>query len=117
MRLVEGHLGVGGLVQVYYNNTWGWVGADQWDKKDGDVVCRMMDINGSLPLISNFSISRHDYQGKQNQTMWINNVQCSGRESSLNSCVNDGWGPRHNAYKPKAGVVCSHQNGKALIVS
>ncbi|XP_078380297.1 scavenger receptor cysteine-rich domain-containing protein DMBT1-like [Oculina patagonica] len=110
VRLVEGHLGVEGLVQVYYNNTWGWVGADQWDKKDGDVVCRMMDINGSLPLISNFSISRHDYQGKQNQTMWINNVQCSGRESSINSCVNDGWGPRHNAYKPKAGVVCSHQN-------
>lgn len=114
MRLVEGQSGVEGLVQVYYNNTWGWVGADQWDKEDRDVVCRMMDINGSLPLISNSNISRHDYEGKQNQTMWMNNVQCTGHESSLLSCVNDGWGRHDNVSKPIAAVVCSHQKGKAI---
>jgi len=37
-----------GLVQVNYNKTWGWVFADQWDKQDGDVACRMMGFDGSL---------------------------------------------------------------------
>ena len=48
-RLVEGRQSPReGLVQVYYNKTWSWVCADQWDKKDADVACRMMDFNGSL---------------------------------------------------------------------
>ena len=47
-RFVGGRSPREGLVQVYYNKTWNWVCADQWDKQDADVACRMMDFDGSL---------------------------------------------------------------------
>ena len=114
MRLVGNQLGVEGLVQVYYKSTWGWVGTDHWDKLDGDVVCREMGFSKSLSLIKDASIGTYDYDGKQSQTTWMNNLQCIGNESSLLSCVNDGWRPHQNFHKRMAGVVCSHQKGKAL---
>ena len=99
-RLVEGRQSPReGLVQVYYNKTWGWVCADQWDKKDADVACRMMDFNGSL---SAFYDSEKIMQ--TNPAVWLNNMQCTGNESSLFFCKHGGLGS-HNC-KAKAGVTC-----------
>lgn len=104
VRLVEGQTGMEGLVQVYYNNTWGWVGADRWDKQDGDVVCRMLGISGSTSLLH--------ASNSGNYTILMNNVQCTGQESSLFSCVYDVWGSHLGANSHKAGVVCKGQGGK-----
>lgn len=99
-RLVEGRQSPReGLVQVYYNKTWHWVCADQWDKKDADVACRMMDFNGSL---SAFYDSEKTMQTKP--AVWLNNMQCTGNESSLFFCKHGGLGS-HDC-KAKAGVIC-----------
>ncbi|CAH3104910.1 unnamed protein product, partial [Porites lobata] len=99
-RLVDGRQSPReGLVQVYYNKTWGWVCADQWDKKDADVACRMMDFNGSL---SAFYDSEKIMQ--TNPAVWLNNMQCTGNESSLFFCKHGGLGS-HDC-KAKAGVIC-----------
>ena len=50
VRLQERKSHRAGLVEVYHNKTWGWVCADQWDKLDADVVCRMMEFDGSLSV-------------------------------------------------------------------
>ncbi|KAJ7389490.1 hypothetical protein OS493_031462 [Desmophyllum pertusum] len=101
VRLVEGQTGMEGLVQVYYNNTWGWVGADRWDKQDGDVVCRMLGIGGSTSLLH--------ASNSGNYAILMNNVQCTGQESSLFSCLHDVWGSHLGANNHKAGVVCKGQ--------
>ena len=96
-RLVEERSPREGLVQVYHNNTWGWVCADQWDKHDADVACRMMYFDGSLSAFSNKF-------GPTKPVVWINKMQCTGNESSLFSCEHGALGT-HDC-KDKAGVVC-----------
>ena len=88
-----------GLVQVCHNNTWGWVCADQWDKKDADVACRMMDFNGSLSAFYDSEKVMHT-----KPAVWLNDMQCTGNESSLFLCKHGGLGS-HDC-KAKAGVIC-----------
>ena len=98
-RLVEGKSLREGLVQVYHNNTWGWVCADQWDKHDADVACRMLGFHGSL---SAFYDREKIIEAKP--TAWLNSMQCTGNESSLFLCEHGGLGTRD--CRVKAGVVC-----------
>ncbi|XP_078379682.1 scavenger receptor cysteine-rich domain-containing protein DMBT1-like isoform X2 [Oculina patagonica] len=100
VRLVGGATPGEGLVQVYHNNTWGWVCDDQWDKQNADVVCREIGYTGGSAVQSNGS------SGQENDTVWLNNVRCVGNESDLASCVNDGWRQHSCRKASKAGVKC-----------
>ena len=68
--MVEGQSNQEGLLQVYYNNTWGWVCANQWDKDDADVACRMMDFSG---MVNTFHIKNKEPKPLHGST--ICNVQ------------------------------------------
>ena len=100
-RLSGGESQRDGLVHVYYNKTWGWVCGDQWDKRDADVACRMMDFDGSL---SAYFETENDTETEL--PVWLNNVQCAGNESSLFACVHGGFGYHGCKGKRKAGVRC-----------
>ena len=74
--------------------------ADQWDKNDADVACRMMEFDGSLSFFTN-----KEKSNKAKLRVWLNNMQCNGNESSLYSCVHDDYRVDDCARKGKAGVV------------
>ena len=95
-----------GLVEVYYNNTWGRICNQHWDKKDADVVCRELG----------FKYVKRIYNGPANKggTMWINNLQCHGNEISLVSCVNDGWKNHTCTDGRQVGLVCNVPEGMPL---
>ncbi len=107
-RLVEGPSVIEGAVQVYFNNTWGWVCDDQWDKRDADVVCRMIGLLGASSIPDKSSTIN------QGDLIWMNNVQCTGNESSLSSCVR-GWKNHSCIGGYKAGAACRAPGGELRI--
>ena len=100
-RLVEEKSAREGLVQVYHNNTWGWVCADQWDKHDADVACRMMDFDGALT-----AFLYREKRRKRKRRVWLKNLRCNGNEGSLFECSHEGLGSHNCEGGRRAGVLC-----------
>ena len=106
-RLVGGGSPNEGLIQVNYNKTWGWVCADQWDKQDADVACRMMGFAGSLSAFEEKEESK-----ETKYSAWLNDMQCTGNERSLFSCVHGRLKPRKCEKRLRAGATCRPKGTK-----
>lgn len=96
-----------GIVQVYYNNTWGWVCANQWDKENADVLCRMMGWKQSKRVVQ--LDSKSDQVG---EPTWMSNFHCVGDENTIFSCPNDGWRKQNCADKRKVNITCDRSRGE-----
>ena len=108
-RLVEGKSARQGLVQVYHNNTWGWVCADQWHKHDADVACRMTDFDGALSAF----LYREKRRTRKSR-VWLKNLRCTGNESSLFECSHEGLGSHNCEGERRAGVLCRSKGLKGI---
>ncbi|XP_048342000.1 macrophage receptor MARCO [Sphaerodactylus townsendi] len=93
---------VGGLhrgrVEILHAGLWGTICDDSWDKSDGLVVCRMLGYSG---VVSTFSAAAGT--GK----IWLDEVNCSGTESSIEICSKSSWGVHNCNHNEDAGVECS----------
>ena len=104
VRLVGGAIPSEGRVEVYHNGTWGTVCADGWDITDARVVCRELGYPGAVASYG----GAHFGQGSG--TIWLGDVQCTGREDSLSSCSHNGWrSPLRCTHEQDAGVVCQRE--------
>uniref|UniRef100_A0A8B9H4B3 Deleted in malignant brain tumors 1 protein-like n=1 Tax=Astyanax mexicanus TaxID=7994 RepID=A0A8B9H4B3_ASTMX len=101
VRLVGGTGSCSGRVEVYYRGQWGTVCDDDWDMRDAAVVCRQMGCGGALRAHS----SAHF--GKGTGLTLMDNVGCSGNESSIRECRHNGFGKHDCNHGEDAGVTCS----------
>ena len=98
----------GGRLEFYYDSKWGTVCDDGWDSTDAAVACRQMGFLG----VSNSDSSQFG-SGTSSQTIWLDNVVCSGSESRLIDCPHADLGNDICVHSEDVGIVCTNEIGEA----
>ena len=110
-RLVNGGSISEGRVEVFHNGTWGTVCDDYWDLNDVKVVCRQVGFGRAIKAYISAAF------GSGDGPIWMDDINCTGRERSLTECPHNGWGIENCDHSEDAGVLCSSNKDYFLIIS
>ncbi|XP_072176095.1 scavenger receptor cysteine-rich domain-containing protein DMBT1-like [Diadema setosum] len=101
IRLVGGTSLYEGRVEVYYDGAWGTVCDDGWDDNDAEVVCRQL----GYPTTSVEAVGGGTF-GEGSGFILLDEVECYGWETSLDSCHSKEWLINDCKHNEDAGVRC-----------
>jgi len=99
VRLVGGSLPLEGRLELFYNGTWGTVCDDEFTDAAARVVCHMLGYEDVGRFIGN-------RYGAGNGAIWLDNVQCSGTETSITDCRHNGWDQHNCGHDEDVSVSC-----------
>ncbi|XP_062611443.1 macrophage receptor MARCO-like [Saccostrea cucullata] len=89
-----------GRVEVNYDGVWGTICDDYWDDDDANVTCKMKGYNrGGIAHWTGL-------YGKGTGQIWLDDVQCTGTESSLMECSKLPFGQHNCGHDEDASVYC-----------
>ena len=80
---------------------WGTVCDDFWDENDGNVVCRQLGFPGV------YSVQGYAHFGEGPDPIQMDDVGCTGSESSLLDCTFVGSSAENCNLNEDAGVTCT----------
>ncbi|ESO89230.1 hypothetical protein LOTGIDRAFT_106465, partial [Lottia gigantea] len=105
VELVNGTKPNEGRVEIIRNGIRGTVCDDDWNNEDASVICNRLGFPGAIssPGKAFYGVSNED------NDILMDNVQCKGTETTLQSCVHD---TSHDcAASEAASVVCKPNQG------
>ncbi|XP_067882362.1 scavenger receptor cysteine-rich type 1 protein M130-like isoform X3 [Heterodontus francisci] len=111
LRLFGGKTKCSGRVEILCNNIWGTVCDDSWDMADANVVCRQLSC-GHARLAPGGAMF---FQG--DGVIWLDEVKCTGSESSLADCPPSSRAQTDCDHKEDASVICSGPDVPPIAVS
>ena len=85
---------------MYYNRQWQTVCDDGWGINDATVVCRQIGYRGAVAARGSA------YFGQGSGSILLDDVQCTGTESSLLKCTHRGISSHNCGHSEDAGVTC-----------
>jgi deleted-in-malignant-brain-tumors protein 1 len=77
---------------------WRSVCDDSFDTADADVACRMLGYSGAESFMTSVTGT--------NENFWLDDLACTGSESSLAECTHSGWGVENCSASESIQVVC-----------
>ena len=124
IRLVGGQTNLQGRVEVCNDGMWGTVCDDLFGATDAQVVCRQLGFSSIGMYIVATTLGyypRYTYAGYNTDAtaqccatygqgtgrIVLDNLGCSGTESSVFDCTHNGLNSHNCAHSEDAGVTCS----------
>ncbi|XP_072810731.1 antigen WC1.1-like [Vicugna pacos] len=101
LRLADGGGRCAGRVEILHQGSWGTICDDGWDLADAHVVCRQL---GCGQAVDASALARF---GAGSGPIWLDELNCTGKEPHVWRCPSRGWGRHDCRHKEDAGVVCS----------
>uniref|UniRef100_A0A672PHA9 Soluble scavenger receptor cysteine-rich domain-containing protein SSC5D n=1 Tax=Sinocyclocheilus grahami TaxID=75366 RepID=A0A672PHA9_SINGR len=74
------------MLEVLHDGQWGTVCDDGWDQSHAAVVCREIGCGNVIEAMT------EAYFGEGSGEIWMDEINCTGTESSLMNCRTLGWG-------------------------
>ncbi|KAL3979826.1 groucho [Sarotherodon galilaeus] len=108
VRLTGGSTRCDGRVEYFDKGQWGTVCADSWDMNDAAVVCRQLDCGSPHKLIQ---------LGPGTGQTWTDQIECNGKEPTLNECPQTSFQDRTCNNTVVAGVFCTESFAVRLVNS
>ncbi|XP_071804947.1 uncharacterized protein [Asterias amurensis] len=102
LRLMDGSYSYEGRVEIFYQGQWGTICDDLWDIQDANVVCRQLGFTAAVSALT--AVDRFPVGVGE---ILLDDLECSGDESSLTDCTHAGWGTENCGHSEDAAVICS----------
>ncbi|XP_072921261.1 neurotrypsin [Hemitrygon akajei] len=100
LRLVGGGGSHEGRLEVFYSGQWGTVCDDGWTEQNAQVVCQQLGFRyAQKPLVGQFE--------RGSGPIHLDDVNCSGQESSLILCPRNDWGQHDCGHQEDVTVICT----------
>ncbi|XP_071953688.1 uncharacterized protein [Antedon mediterranea] len=106
VRIVDGTSESEGRVEVRWMGVWGIICDDRWDLTDANVVCKQLGYSRGASKATAMAEF-----GSGGGNIILDEVKCTGSETSLAECPNAGWGTHDCVKGEAAGVVCLMDSG------
>jgi len=107
VRLIGGSDPRSGRLEVYRDGVWGTVCDDYFTDAGARVVCYMLGYGRSGRYVG----KRY---GRGSGTIWLDDVQCSGTETSIVDCPHSGWGGHYCFHNEDVSVSCVPDSAEAV---
>uniref|UniRef100_A0A4W2C6V8 SRCR domain-containing protein n=1 Tax=Bos indicus x Bos taurus TaxID=30522 RepID=A0A4W2C6V8_BOBOX len=99
LRLVDGGGHCAGRVEILDQASWGTISDDGWDLDDAHVVCRQPGCGQAL------NATRSAHFGAESGPIWLDDLNCTGKESHVWRCPSQGWVRHDCRHKEDAGFL------------